>query len=104
MAGRQVLRICYSSAVEIIQRSENRRVCADGSLLWWDLRAIEGRMGKIATAGVRLDDEPRAVTLFESIGELHGPGAVLRMKFDLCPCMSAVNGDLLHLRIERLKI
>src|ERR1700687_4600329 len=61
-------------------------------------------MGKIATAGVRLDDEPRAVTLFQSIGKLHGAGAVLGMKFDLCPCMSTVNGDLLHFRVEGLKI
>lgn len=61
-------------------------------------------MGKIAAAGVRLDDEPRAVTLFESIGKLHGSGAVLRMKFDLCPCMRTINGDLLHLGIEGLKI
>ena len=61
-------------------------------------------MCKIAGAGVRLDDEPRAVTLFESIGKLHGSGAVLRVEFDLRPCMSTVNGDLLHLRIERLKI
>jgi|ERR1700674_147675 len=61
-------------------------------------------MSKIATARVRLDDKPRTVTFFQSIGKLHGPGAILGMEFDLCPGMSTINRDLLYFRIEGLKI
>jgi len=97
------LRTGRGSAVQIVHYVKNGIVTRGGTARRRSLRRVQSRMRKIATDRHGSGNDPLAILLCKSIGELHGPGAVLHMKFDQRLCMIAIHLDLLHFRVEGLE-